>query len=179
MDRNGWCISLVAGTATLLLVGFGVMWVRSYSVNDWISHGRNGYAADTTLIRRFIGIRSSRGYVTIGKGEFSSLLFRSTPVGEGFVWKREEAAGQQANQGVVWEFAGFRYAKMEHPLINTWSIAVPYWSLAVVVGIPLVGWAIRRHRWARRVSGVFFPICGYDLRATPERCPECGTEKFR
>src|ERR1044071_134887 len=148
--------------------------MRSYFVDDWISHGRNGYASDTTLIRRFVGIRSSRGHVTIGKGEFSSLLFGSTPVREGFMWRREKLAAQQSNQGVVWEFAGFRYAKMEHPLIKMWSFAIPYWSLVGVAGIP-VGWeVVRRVRVARRGVGKFCPKCGYDLRATVGRCPECG-----
>src|ERR1051325_7827238 len=115
-------IGLALAAALVLLTSF---WMRSYFVEDWISHGRNGYSSDTTLIRRFVGIRSSRGHVTIGKGEFSSLLFGSTPVREGFLWRREKLTAQQSNQGVVWEFAGFRYSKMEHPLIKTWSFAIP------------------------------------------------------
>jgi hypothetical protein len=51
------------------------------------------------------------------------------------------------------------------------------WFLALLVTGMLVGWTVqyyRNKRTERRLSGLC-PSCGYDLRATPERCPECGT----
>jgi hypothetical protein len=48
-------------------------------------------------------------------------------------------------------------------------------AAAVLLSIP-PGFAIRRRRRPTRQHGQpVCPACGYDLRATPGRCPECGT----
>src|SRR5579862_1518255 len=55
------------------------------------------------------------------------------------------------------------------------GIAFPiWWIIAVTVVLPVIGLvkAVRSRRSARRG---FCVSCGYDLRASPERCPECGT----
>ncbi len=54
------------------------------------------------------------------------------------------------------------------------KLLVPHWLIAMVAGMIFLlaiqpDW--RRHR--RRAKGLC-PACGYDLRASPDRCPECG-----
>jgi hypothetical protein len=49
----------------------------------------------------------------------------------------------------------------------------PLWLIAVVTGIlPII--AIKRRRGTLVPHGIC-ASCGYDLRATPSLCPECGT----
>jgi hypothetical protein len=57
------------------------------------------------------------------------------------------------------------------------TITVPHWVVAGLLAIAPTWWflrARRRHIEATRRSRNQCPACGYDLRATPERCPECG-----
>lgn len=56
-------------------------------------------------------------------------------------------------------------------------ILISLWALAVMAGAWPAWRAVRwwRRRHDPRAAGGLCQICGYDLRATPQRCPECGT----
>jgi hypothetical protein len=54
-------------------------------------------------------------------------------------------------------------------------VIVPYWLACVLfAAIPGLWLAAAVRRRFRRTAGLC-PACGYDLRASPDRCPECGT----
>ena len=56
-------------------------------------------------------------------------------------------------------------------------VAPSHWLAAMIFGIPPVAWLVasRRRRKRDRSALGLCPACGYDLRATPGQCPECGT----
>ena len=61
-----------------------------------------------------------------------------------------------------------------HGMRTVWGIIFPCWALFVfAVGTAALLWWKRGH--VGRPRGTACRQCGYDLRATPDRCPECGT----
>ena len=74
-------------------------------------------------------------------------------------------------------FASHRNGKTAVCVGDQWLIEIPLWMiLAVSGGLPafqLIGTIKKRMTQRRRTD--LCRICGYDLRATPDRCPECGT----
>jgi hypothetical protein len=84
----------------------------------------------------------------------------------------------------TFSFAGFRAQpgfRAEYTIQYGQVYTVPFWFLSLVFGVLPGAWARMRWRqWRRarlarlRQAGVC-PSCGYDLRASPDQCPECGT----
>lgn len=56
-------------------------------------------------------------------------------------------------------------------------LLVPVWYPLLAFAVAPALWLVRewKHRKARqRGASGLCPACGYDLRASPDRCPECG-----
>jgi hypothetical protein len=71
------------------------------------------------------------------------------------------------------EFLGFRWLTGNlAPGYSMWSVRIPLWFPASVFALLPALWLAKR---LRRPDNGRCPRCGYDLRATPDRCPECGT----
>jgi hypothetical protein len=60
--------------------------------------------------------------------------------------------------------------------VATWSVAVPGWACIALSAILPLRWVLifRRRRREAKVAACICLCCGYDLRSSPERCPECG-----
>ena len=67
----------------------------------------------------------------------------------------------------------FRYVRLGLPSRRVYHLWLPLWPLLCLgVGAGLFSFLRIRHK---DPTPGLCPNCGYDLRATPERCPECGT----
>jgi hypothetical protein len=104
------------------------------------------------------------GFGTVGTGRFGPAEPRRLVAG--FGWDAQEYYRRTDGYAPEYHAASF---VLEY---RVW--AVPYWPLLCAFGLlPLLrlrAWHLRR----RRSSAGLCPLCGYDLRATPGRCPECG-----
>jgi hypothetical protein len=153
-------LSLVLCAATM------AAWVRSYQTRDaiywshdlqlqlWIETHRGGLAAEV--------VTPFGGDTVIGTGwhQHAPLSYA-------------EAGGAQ---GTFFNRFGFGFNVSQNGSYATRQLACPYWFIMLLTAIlPAARLAARRRRARRlRMRPGLCRHCGYDCRATPDRCPECG-----
>jgi hypothetical protein len=171
-------LNLFTGLSLLLCVAAVALWVRSYARVDEITHTREAGYRDVTEWMAVCDsgrIRFSRMRYWWGRG-----FARHTGESEGWHWESHVPYGpgrrRSGAEPTRLERVGFAWGSYRFPAPSpgtAWVVALPVWVLAVVAGLaPAVRLRARLHRPRDGCCSK----CGYDLRATPHRCPECFTE---
>jgi hypothetical protein len=180
--------SFAAALSLLLCVATMGLWVRSYSGSDSVSR-RWMTAADAHAVEhRGQQIQWTRGQVRFliqHETLFSSrsMQWRMTPdaatprwsyfrYGAGHVgWDAPFARNTWNRLGfAAWE-TGWD-SSFDQSRDRVW--AAPAWLLPVSLAVLPAACALGVYRRQRRKQSGRCTACGYDLRASPDRCPECG-----
>ena len=159
-------LNLLTVLSLLLCVAAVALWVRSHFVADTYSTAR-------TIVGSLSGgVVAMRGYGTALAADPHERGYRSlSPEDAALGLAMATSSGTRRS----WAVGGFGYAQTAAPAGGTRTVMVPYWALALLTAWAPMRRAVRAYRNRQpRAAGTFCPSCGYDLRATPGRCPECG-----
>lgn len=179
-------LTILAWLSLLLCLTLAGLWARSYwhedpwrlwmdSNSGWFLVSSSGritfarqeviptnppsYASADCSIYRTLSVKSLRTSQITATG--ASLTVPPRP-GRGFAGFEYADWG---NSGIASPPLGFRFR----------AVTAPHWFWILLTGIPPAIWFHHRRRHALRLRRGLCLTCGYDLRASKERCPECGT----
>jgi len=154
-----WLFNGLAALSLILCVATVIGWTRSKSHRDIF----------TVPLSRYRGcwIESVRGGIQLGQAIYQS----PSSVESG--WDIDQPAdpvptdthwgfGFVAGEAQTGDFVKFRFV----------VAIVPNWFATALTAALPIWWVLER--WKRRIKTGYCSVCGYDLRATPDRCPECG-----
>ena len=156
------CRNLAMAMALLLCVAVVVLWVRSHWVTDRFDHQRK---------EKLYSVMLHVGTVQLVQVDRAS---RGVPVGfyhsESPVWAGARWWNCWATPSSVKGAMGFGTVRGTYYRV----VVVPLWAVLIVTVVPAVLrlWSARTSRERKRLG--LCRACGYDLRASPGRCPECG-----
>ncbi|MCH8965805.1 MAG: hypothetical protein IIB58_12635 [Planctomycetes bacterium] len=164
-------LTILSLIGLLLSVG---LWGASYLSINYSSF--NG--------QRVVGIEDGAAYFSLRAKKNITIVNAgiSNSAGVWMLWKDSGAVGEHQS----WRVNGLRYDRMQSRKTTWWVFflrsgpkisggVVALWIPTAVL-LCLNAWLLHPyHRRRRRRKLGLCLKCGYDLRASKERCPECGT----
>ena len=64
--------------------------------------------------------------------------------------------------------------RTDRPVVSDYTVTAPHWFLLLLFLAPTIRPAARFFKQRSRIRKGRCLSCGYDLRGSPSRCPECG-----
>jgi hypothetical protein len=182
------CTRWVSVVLCLITIG---LWIQSisqpYVIARTTEFAGNGGVFKGANTKESLEFYSMRGGVDVryyaypdGSGPSGSALWSNSRVMAPLRLSEYPASTSR------WNKAGFYFARgrpmgsfMSAPYrrrVATYVfVGIPYWFIAAITALLSIAMFFQRWRTARHLTIGRCATCGYDLRATPQRCPECGT----
>lgn len=186
--------NLVVTLSLLLWVSVLVLWVRSYCRADSVSW-RTYRGGNYDGFSRNPWVRSNRGGLIFSVND-KAFHYNGGPPSEEGPWPPswvshpadaqlglDKAAAVRSPFGVNLAGFGFGRYHSRSSTVDGWAVyrqtivAVPHWFPLLVLSVPLalrVRRAVVARQARRRVRANRCGRCGYDVRTSAGRCPECG-----
>ena len=201
-------LGLVALVSLVLCTGAVITWVRSHWTKDVIGWGRKeghtfGVATSRGKVLLCLGLESAgspRRLHVVGFHRYAAPPRKLDARDDLDHWLVQTSGDDihgwppgvplPPTHRTSFDVAGFAYqvgfampmtAALAGPSIGIRyrALLVPLWAVAALAALPgTIVIAVAARRQARRCAGRC-PICGYDLRQSPDRCPECGATVAR
>ena len=108
-------------------------------------------------------------------GRVGGDYFHAFPNATGLRIHHTSAAPQARGNGTDRHFCGFWFQSMDTALGRTTVVVLRAWFLLLLTALYPIAWMRNLFIALRQPKAGCCSSCGYDLRATPGRCPECGT----
>lgn len=181
--------TITSAISLLLFVTTDVFWVRSYWRQEIFSWNRleqrfdpppqhDGYMQTSLYWYSKITAQGTKGCFAISVEQWPEA--EELPRWEHFAVPNP--AGFRAGSGSWWARLGFTHTTSPSPTdpdpFPSAAVTAPCWAVAAIFAVLPTIWAFLLLRDRSRRRAGCCRVCGYDLRASPDRCPECGTAAY-
>jgi len=157
--------------AALIFVVSIALWIRSHYVSDVWGYGSNTRDWNFSTVRGSLMFKQYRNS--------SGDVFQT---GWPYTYYRAWAPAAAPLESCDWKLAGAGGFIHRGSPYSSDQLLIPFWMIAALSGVGSIPFLlrtkrvieVRRRRRLRR--DLRRPSCGYDLRAAPMKCPECGAK---
>jgi hypothetical protein len=158
-----WAFNFATIISAVLFTAVILLWLRSYWVSDEASRLR---------LQHWALVNSESGGLTIASGFDCGTLYSANLEHE-WSYSNTTVTPPRITFGEPkWHFLGLEWSRGTTSANGyMWGLFIPYWILVLLPAATAVA-AIRVRGLPGRPGRC--RSCGYDLRATPDKCPECG-----
>jgi hypothetical protein len=173
--------NLLTVLSLVLAVLVAGLWVRTRWFSYWINYQGQDRGVGVIAFANYASVVYTTEDVSVSGGDYSYHVSSATDTADVAAYFAMFYPAHRFGFGVRDSLIPRYYGEDRTPLLlaRARSAIFPLWAPTLLFSSAAAFGIVSWRRSSRKASDILrglCPSCRYDLRATPGRCPECGTE---